>query len=1286
MSKIPVNVLRLVAAISCCGGGFAQTVAVTPYTSQLGVGQTLQFSATVAGTSNTAVVWSVASSGTGNGTISATGLYTAPSAVPASGGVVVKAASAANPLAKAYGYVYLLGPGPTITSVWPNPRPVGTNTVVICGTGFQSGALAVSNSGATGDVAMPTATFDAATITADGYQGAAASVTFYVKNPGSMPGNSITVPVTTSTASAGTPPACGSSPPAILVSAAPSGPQVGVGQQVQFSAKVSGTANQSVTWSVANPGPSGNGTIDATGLYTAPTAVPASGAVAVTAISAANSLAKNTVYAYILAAGPTITSVTPNPLSTGTSTVTIRGSGFKSGAGTLASWGSYSNIGWSTTFVDSTTVKANGYLGATSSVSFSVKNPGSVTGNSLVVPVTGAASSGGGGSTPPTAAKYALTVVNGTGSGSYASGTAVTITANAPPAGQVFRNWTGATVQSATSTSTTLTMPAAATTVAANYMTPAPVPYPVATHPRLWITPDDLPRLRSWATPSNPIYKNGLQVVLNNVLNAYTTQNFPGGTANPNYPDNGDTAGYGLYVTEQQGVILAFQSLIDPDPNARIRYAQYARNLLMYAMDQAALGHQSGAPFRDPAFIVGNRANGQGEQWPLIVDWIYSATDANNNPILTAADKAAIRKVFMMWANDCENAQVSGGDHPSPAGVTNSLQLLPNNKAYRIAANNFYLGHARQLTMMALAMDPADDPAVNPALPAAALGNSLRSYINHANGAWLYQQFAMFGDPETVASAYGISGNGAGLGLASGGLPPEGALYGASYSTMLGQLLSLQTAGFNDPALSGPQIRLIGAPLWDRFVKGYLSQLTPAAKVFPSIAWAGPLYQMTPYGEFLRFYVTNADIRTFALLALLEQKNGQTAHTDAARWFTSKVAQGGSDPLWFYRRMISPYSFTETILYFLLFDPAAPTATDPRPSFPKLFHDPPAGRLVAHSDWGPNGTLFDYRASWISIDHQNGDAGQFQLFRNGEWLTKEMSGYETNTEALRSSIFHNTLSLEHTCPAGKPNLRWWEDHSWSTGGQIMNAGSAGDPVTVTSSGPGYVYVSSDLTSLYNRPNVWSSDVSSTNTTLATRSLVWLNNDYIVVYDRASSTSSGTFKRFSLTLMTDPAITGNTAVETLASGQKLFVQTLLPLNASVTSYYPSQYLPYRAELEESQYILMVEDPAKPADTRFLHVLQGAGAETQMAAATRVQSTGGTPFDGAVFGLTAVYFPVLATNPSVSTQLPLPAGVNTVLVTGLAPNATYAVTNGSGSIAITPGAGTAADAAGVLRLTF
>ena len=59
-----------------------------------------------------------------------------------------------------------------------------------------------------------------------------------------------------------------------------------------------------------------------------------------------------------------------------------------------------------------------------------------------------------------------------------------------------------------------------------------------------------------------------------------------------------------------------------------------------------------------------------------------------------------------------------------------------------------------------------------------------------------------------------------------------------------------------------------------------------------------------------------------------------------------------------------------------------------------------------------------------------------------------------------------------------------------------------------SNGTGYVYATHDLTNLYNRPNIWTPGNSINAITQATRSILWLNNDYIVVYDRATSNNNG----------------------------------------------------------------------------------------------------------------------------------------------------------------------------------
>jgi hypothetical protein len=68
---------------------------------------------------------------------------------------------------------------------------------------------------------------------------------------------------------------------------------------------------------------------------------------------------------------------------------------------------------------------------------------------------------------------YYLTVYGGSGSGWYASGTKVTIVANAPAAGKAFSKWTGSTgyVARTTSSTTTVTMPSKSISLTATYVT-----------------------------------------------------------------------------------------------------------------------------------------------------------------------------------------------------------------------------------------------------------------------------------------------------------------------------------------------------------------------------------------------------------------------------------------------------------------------------------------------------------------------------------------------------------------------------------------------------------------------------------------------------------------------------------------------------------------------------------------------------------------------------------------------------------------------------------------------
>ena len=117
--------LVLTAFMVACGGGGSSTpppppVAVTVSPSSVNTlwpnlsgapSQTQQFTATVTGTTNTAVTWSISSGGTTD-TISTTGLYTAPTSAP-SGAVTVKATSQADATKSNTATVNIKTPTPT---------------------------------------------------------------------------------------------------------------------------------------------------------------------------------------------------------------------------------------------------------------------------------------------------------------------------------------------------------------------------------------------------------------------------------------------------------------------------------------------------------------------------------------------------------------------------------------------------------------------------------------------------------------------------------------------------------------------------------------------------------------------------------------------------------------------------------------------------------------------------------------------------------------------------------------------------------------------------------------------------------------------------------------------------------------------------------------------------------------------------------------------------------------------------------------------------------------------
>jgi uncharacterized protein (DUF1800 family) len=116
----------------------------------------------------------------------------------------------------------------------------------------------------------------------------------------------------------------------VVVTVAPVTAMVRAGATQAFTAAVTGNANTSVTWSVnaAAGGSAATGTIDATGLYTAPANLPTPNTITVTATSAADTTKSGNGAVTLENPVPVLTSVSPTTIAPGAFSLTLNGSGF----------------------------------------------------------------------------------------------------------------------------------------------------------------------------------------------------------------------------------------------------------------------------------------------------------------------------------------------------------------------------------------------------------------------------------------------------------------------------------------------------------------------------------------------------------------------------------------------------------------------------------------------------------------------------------------------------------------------------------------------------------------------------------------------------------------------------------------------------------------------------------------------------------------------------------------------------------------------------------------------
>jgi hypothetical protein len=187
--------------------GSRVTVTVSPASADVRAGATKSFSASMTGSTNTSVTWQVNGVAGGNaaaGTISSSGMYTAPNAVPGSNMVTVRAVSSADATATGTSAVTLQNPAPVLANIAPPSVPAGAFAITVNGSGYVSGAQ-VLLAGAP----LATTFVSSTQLTAAGTESSAGTFAVAVMNPnpGSATSASQNLQVT-STSGGNPPPSC----------------------------------------------------------------------------------------------------------------------------------------------------------------------------------------------------------------------------------------------------------------------------------------------------------------------------------------------------------------------------------------------------------------------------------------------------------------------------------------------------------------------------------------------------------------------------------------------------------------------------------------------------------------------------------------------------------------------------------------------------------------------------------------------------------------------------------------------------------------------------------------------------------------------------------------------------------------------------------------------------------------------------------------------------------------------------------------------------------------------
>lgn len=323
------------------------------YTGRLGSG--VSIIPTVRGAINTTVTWSLS----GAGSLSTSGLYTAPGTMPSNSRITVKATSNADTAVSATYTFNLLNPAPGIryATGWPLPTDT-TTTLTVVGSNFEPTTVIYVNGHA-----EPTTYQSSTTLLAKVWipynQYGPVQVVAQTAAPGGGNTSAISVPV---------------KPLVINLTAFDeNGTNTGtarLGSPVLFRPLVTGSSDPNLVWTI-NWSVQGAGSISSSGYYQPPATMPANPVVTVIATLAANSQINSKFQLTLSNPSPVVNAISPTHLQAGTTgVITVEGRGFVPGSQILVN-----SSALTTTFKSSNALTASIPSGQSNPALISVQNP-----------------------------------------------------------------------------------------------------------------------------------------------------------------------------------------------------------------------------------------------------------------------------------------------------------------------------------------------------------------------------------------------------------------------------------------------------------------------------------------------------------------------------------------------------------------------------------------------------------------------------------------------------------------------------------------------------------------------------------------------------------------------------------------------------------------------------------------------------------------------------------------------------------------------------------------------